>query len=590
MVHPGTTRSLMLGLILAAFFVAGCGGGGDDVSRGTHDMLQEELDDALAMLMATETERDTAQAEVTRLTGELATATDSVTSLTDQLDTANDSVTSLMSELSDAEAEVTRLTNQIGSVTDPTSLQGLLSAANNDVTRLMGELNTANADVMRLTTERNDARAQITRLEARLDTALDRVQEVEDDLDDLEGVENQVTQLQGQLTAAQQAELSARATSFHGSLDGPDGAMATVSWMRDRSLIFRPQGTLTAGTSAPSVPGSWRSASFTGQTGTAAALVNETVYMYTNIQSPGTRAFWKEYGLEETMSDALQAHARGSSARPNADTNTTLEGHQYDMLMVSGSFRGASGTFTCGCSGNVADGYDSHVMFAQGVPTFTSPGSWVFEPGSISNGYRLDQDDAFLYFGIWSSIPTGIAAEGYNFRYIAGGGSESGATLGRFNALTGSATFRGGAVGRYTTLGQLGQQNAKIGTFTATATLNADFGADNVAGTLHGSITDFREGGSSLSGWSVTLGGANVGTPVDIASGAATGATVANIGGLSVAGSWGAEFHGDSNEDLDNDVMYPETRYPPVDLAGVTGWFDATGDDASLAGAFGATP
>ena len=44
-------------------------------------------------------------------------------------------------------------------------------------------------------------------------------------------------------------------------------------------------------------------------------------------------------------------------------------------------------------------------------------------------------------------------------------------------------------------------------------------------------------------------------------------------------------------------TKYPATRYPVVDLAGVAGWFDATGpgtgtdpNDASLAGAFAATP
>ena len=39
---------------------------------GTHDILQEELDAALALLMETETARDTAEAEATRLTGELS--------------------------------------------------------------------------------------------------------------------------------------------------------------------------------------------------------------------------------------------------------------------------------------------------------------------------------------------------------------------------------------------------------------------------------------------------------------------------------------------------------------------------------------
>ena len=208
----------------------------------------------------------------------------------------------------------------------------------------------------------------------------------------------------------------------------------------------------------------------------------------------------------------------------------------------------------------------------------------------------MDEDDAYLYFGIWSSIPKTISGTGYNFRYIAGGGAESGAALGNFDSLTGSATFRGGAVGRYVTQGQVGGQNATIGTFTATATLNADFGDSSTAGTLSGSITDFREDGSPLAGWQVTLGSdTNVGVASTIAAGAATGSTVAGIGGVSVGGSWGATFHGIDNEgvtELSDTVKYPASQYPPVDLAGVTGWFDAgTGTTSvSLAGAFAATP
>ena len=78
---------------------------------------------------------------------------------------------------------------------------------------------------------------------------------------------------------------------------------------------------------------------------------------------------------------------------------------------------------------------------------------------------------------------------------------------------------------------------------------------------------------------------------------ASDGHTVANIGGLSVGGEWGATFYGSANEVLTDRVKYPASRYPPVDLAGVAGWFDATGpgtgtgpNDVSLAGAFSATP
>ena len=397
------------------------------------------------------------------------------------------------------------------------------------------------------------------------------------------------------LTKAEQAELRARASSFGAHLDGPTAGPVTVTWPRGGSLTFRPQGTHDSGSAAPSVPGGWQSSSFTGQSGMADGLINEAVYLYTNIQTPGTRAFWKVHGLSiDTMNDVLAPFARGSSATPDADTESDTAGRQYSELTVSGSLSGASGNFACSaCAGTVGDtgsGIDTHVTFAQGAPTFVNIGGWSFTPTNIANGYRVDEDDAYLYFGIWSSIPDSITGT-YDFEYVAGGGAEPGSGLENFDALTGSATFRGGAVGKYVTQGQVGQQNAKIGSFTATATLNADFGADNAGGTLSGSITKFREGGSPLAGWRVTLGSAaDVGAASDIISAAARGSTVADIGGLGVGGSWGAIFYGSDNKALDDRAKYPATRYPPVDLAGVAGWFDATGLDASLAGAFAATP
>ena len=376
-------------------------------------------------------------------------------------------------------------------------------------------------------------------------------------------------------------------------------ATATVTWPRGGSLTFRPSsGTLTAGSTAPAFPAAGDAPALLARPGTVSTLVDETVYLYTNIQAPGTRAFWKVHGLNESMSQTLESLATGSSATPNADTESETTGHQYSQLTVSGSLNGASGKFTCSnCSGTVGDqstGINSHVTFSQGAPDFATESNWTFTPSSLANGYRVSQDDAYLYFGAWSSIPDSIGGTGYNFRYMAGGGHESGSDLGRFSALTGSATFRGGAVGRYVTQGQVGGQNAKIGSFTATATLNADFSAPNdaAAGTLSGSITDFREGGTPLAGWQVTLGSTgNIGVASTIENGAASGSTVAGIGGVSVGGSWGATFHGIDNDgvsELTDTAKYPATQYPPVDLAGVTGWFDATGASVSLAGAFGA--
>ena len=406
--------------------------------------------------------------------------------------------------------------------------------------------------------------------------------------------------LEQQLTEAEQAELRARASDFGEELDlgttgvqaGDTLAEATVTWPRGGSLTFRPSGvTHTSGSAAPSVPGGWRSAGFTGQSGTVgrpSTLTDETVYLYTNIQAPGTRAFWKKYGgndLTVTQTDVTNGLANPSTSvsrtRQIPGDSTT----RYASATTGGTYDGVSGTFSCTGNENVCT-----VTRTDGTTAIGNT-NWMFEATSLNSGAPVDEDDAFLYFGIWSSIPDDINGDEYNFRYVAGGGAQSGSDLGNFNTLIGPATFRGGAVGKYVTQGQVGGQNAKIGTFTATATLNANFGTGDTAndpGTLSGRITDFREGGGPLSGWRVTLGSSgNVSVASVIAGGAASGSTVANIGGLPVGGSWGATFHGSTNKITGLD---DRTTHPGLDLAGVAGWFDATGSDASLAGAFAATP
>ena len=437
----------------------------------------------------------------------------------------------------------------------------------------------------------------------------------------LEQAQQESEQLQQQLTEAEQAELRARAESFDVQLDSPVRGPATVEWTRGNNLTFRPMGiVMTPGSAAPSVPGSWRSASFTGQSGTATVLIDETAYLYTNIQAPSSRAFWKVHNVE------VMTLAQAENPKPTAaalfinDPNNPLEA---TGVRVSGTYDGVSGTFTCnagGCMGPKTNiSLTSLVSLTAGVRSFGSIGDWSFKPGSITTPVKAedqaDQDDAYLYFGVWSSIPDNIGpAMAYNFRYVFGGGAQTGTELSStadglagFDALIGPATFRGGAVGKYVTQGQVGGQNAKIGTFTATATLNAHFENGTDPGTLSGSITDFREGGSPLAGWRVTMGGgknlqgnADVGVAMGITGTAVTGGlTVANIGGLSVGGSWGATFYGSNNQELTDRDKYPASRYPPVDLAGVAGWFNAAGpdtgtptdpNDVSLAGAFGATP
>ena len=203
-----------LTLCLVLLGCGGDGGGGEPtVTQTVHDELQAELDAALAELMETEGERNTAQASVVRLNTELATARTSVTrlegvigdeddeaaadgSLYAQLSAANaevmalegvigsededaDADGSLYAQLSHAEAEVARLTGVIGSATDSDSLRGMLADAEADVTSLTTQLATANQNLRLAIGTQGTARTEIARLQRLLDTANQKVTTLE---------------------------------------------------------------------------------------------------------------------------------------------------------------------------------------------------------------------------------------------------------------------------------------------------------------------------------------------------------------------------------------------------------------------------
>ena len=116
--------------------------------------------------------------------------------------------------------------------------------------------------------------------------------------------------------------------------------------------------------------------------------------------------------------------------------------------------------------------------------------------------------------------------------------------------------------------------------FTATASLTANFGGDDIAVNdqfnIRGSVTEFRdvERSRSLEGWRVTL------NKVDLAPGSASfggtagDTTTATLGVVTGTGTWEGAFFGNARADG-----------KPGAVAGV---FDANLPAAHIAGGFGA--
>ncbi|MDE2995066.1 MAG: hypothetical protein OXU67_14425 [Chloroflexota bacterium] len=403
---------------------------------------------------------------------------------------------------------------------------------------------------------------------------------------------------QAKQEAEQQADVAVRAPLLIAELTGDTvddaGNVMGVTHRRGESRTFTRPNNLPAKGSAPRVPGSWSSASYSGPRG---AVGTDTVYLYTNIQAPSSKAFWKVHGesvgsITSTPTPAVTVSGFGTTAKelyPGTDgtpdqTGTTSGADQGRS--IGGTYDGYSGTFKCDANCDIE-------AVQGGALTFH--GTWTFTASLTAkkSSRHAEQDSEFLYFGIWAFEPT-VATGAPDFKWAHGGDSNdtaADADIGNFANLTGEATFTGGAIGKYA-LAKVGGRAAKIGTFTATANFTADFTAD----TLSGRITDFKEGGSSLGAdWHVFLGSSSS-AAASLANTGATGTLEAHgeIDGDTAIGAWAATLHGSDNPGASSlhtadPAKYPASRYPVADVAGVSGWFNAAaGTNAAVAGAFGA--
>lgn len=243
--------------------------------------------------------------------------------------------------------------------------------------------------------------------------------------------------------------------------------------------------------------------------------------------------------------------------------------------MHRGRFDGAMGTYLCvntnGCVVTVDD---------EGKTTAVT-GTWTFTPDA---GVTVDVADAdYMYYGFWLDTTTkdGQIASYDTVQTFAGSSLDPtpGASL---TNVTGQADYKGGAAGVYVhnTVNPDSTDNVKSsGRFTADVNLNVYFSnppANRVANSVRGSISNFELEYGESQNWFVDV-------RATVSSTFALENTRVSADGNNAAGSITGQFHGTA-VDRDGDTATTPLAPPPV----IVGEFNATFDDGSAAGAFGA--
>ena len=275
--------------------------------------------------------------------------------------------------------------------------------------------------------------------------------------------------------------------------------------------------------------------------------------------------------LGGTLGAAQAAHLDKARFPQPGSTKATTYGtgtsdtHEREF---PGTFRGASGTYSCAPATDVCSVTAPGSNAAS--KNYTLVGTWTFEPGAGQRG--IEEDTSHLNFGWWIKTPSEVDSGG-DYVYDVEVFSRAVGTIrvDDLGLLTGTARYEGPAAGVYVNrTGEGDSLAATHGTFTASAELVANFDkadADATA-TLSGEVGAFS-GGTEMDDWSVKLGA------VDVATG--SGATATGVAGGKTSGTgtgtWSASFHGGA---------------AGTAPAGVHGTFNAHSNTTNIVGAFGA--
>ena len=505
----------------------------------------------------------------------LDNAVDAVDTAQGGIDTATRR-TNQMTALSDASDT---LQTALAALSGSTPTQAQLDAANNALTALNNAI-TAGADLT------DDEKAPYQREANNAAAPIQTAQTAFDDAED----EDEKTANAAMAVTAMRLYAGIGADPFTNRTVASDaaGVITVTSGINGITPAAQP---LSVDKDAPVADhygwkGAMHTAEPTGDNGTYEAVVYSNVgeptegmkfnAQYTDLDgTTGERAI-------DTSTPAVQALVASSSFDQSAGIKEFELGTNLQRVVIAGSFHGVPGNYYCTpaasstCAAQVAaDGFtlggtaDADNAFSAGG------GTWRFKPSNPEARVMSVPDNVYASYGWWIHK----SEDGETFTasaFVVDRGDVTDAA--GIGDLRGTATYMGGAAGKYSLRGATGGTN-DAGHFTARAMLEANFNTDTITGTIdhfHGADGEDRDWSVELMTSAIADGGGITGTAADAAAG--NQMTKWTIGGTAgaAAGQWSGSLQNNGADGV-----------PQVGTGTFSSTYGQGGNDGRMVGAFG---
>ena len=223
------------------------------------------------------------------------------------------------------------------------------------------------------------------------------------------------------------------------------------------------------------------------------------------------------YALASELANNIKAK---SSEFPQAGTKTIERPDDSLAVEFNGTYDGVQGTYRCAVV--AADNTCTVTVGTSGF-TFAVTGTnsaWFFKPTNPNDKVKSDPSTNFVSYGWWlhkTENEKEFHASSFTDLVVPGQDPLIGAASG-VDALNGSATYSGGAAGKYAFYNPLNESQSTSGHFTAKVELKANFDSDTAADrNISGTINTFKDGNNNSLNWSVKLQGLHGSTLRDMA-------------------------------------------------------------------------